>query len=238
MEKIVGGIEYLDTQGVLEAFDNAPKKRFYSNIKPYLTPKTFGGKRKPWYNKRDVLALKEGKPVRKASIPLTGGVQKSWTASIRAMGYNAHTLLDGVETTTLPQDAIEIFQLPADKKFFKKTSSTWVEGKPICTWSTYYPLDLVEDSLDDIKQGVVSDVVEHIKEKHGIVVGLAKERTTARITTFDEHMKFQLLNEEAVLILQRVSYTHDRKVLVFYSDMVLLGSWFAPEHEYDVNVFD
>ena len=36
---------------------------------------------------------------------------------------------------------------------------------------------------------------------------------------------------------RRVSYTRDKKTLVLYSHMTLLGSWFAPEHEYEVNIW-
>jgi DNA-binding GntR family transcriptional regulator len=118
----------------------------------------------------------------------------------------------------------------------KRSRLTLVDRQPICAWSTYYPLHLVEDVIDDMKQGM-GYIVEHIKQKHGMVIGRAKDKYTARITTFEEQALFQLLNSEPVLVLQRVSYTRDRKVLILYSDMVLMGSWFAPEHEYDVDIW-
>jgi hypothetical protein len=237
MPKVVEDIEYLDSQEVMVEFD-APRKRFYSNIRPNLHPYTFDGKKKPWYKKIDVLALKAGKPVRKGSIPLLGGIQQDWTASLRSLGYNAETLLDKTDhAATLPEDAVEAFRLPADQKFFKRTRSTRVNGKPICTWSSYYPLEFVGDIIDKIEQGTISDIVKYIADVHHVVVGRATDKYTARITTFEEHTKFQLLNDEPVLILQRASYTRDKKTLVLYSDMVLLGSWFAPEHEYDVNIW-
>jgi DNA-binding GntR family transcriptional regulator len=86
--------------------------------------------------------------------------------------------------------------------------------------------------------GTASSIVEHIKEKYSIIIGRPRDKYTARVTTFEELNLFQLITDEPVLILQRVSYTRDKKTLVLYSDMFLLGSWFAPEHEYDVHVWD
>jgi hypothetical protein len=237
MPKLVESIEYLDSQEVMVEFD-APRKRFYSNIRPYLHPYTFEGKKKPWYKKSDVIALKMGKPVRKGSIPLLGGIQQDWTASLRSLGYKAETILNETRhDAVLPEEAVEAFNLPADQQFFKRTRETLVNGSPICTWSSYYPLEFVGDIIDQIEQGKINDIVKYIADVHHVIVGRATDKYTARITTFEEHEKFRLLNEEPVLILQRASYTRDKKTLVLYSDMVLLGSWFAPEHEYEVDIW-
>ncbi len=238
MSKIVEDQEYLDTQEVLAELD-ASKKRFYSNVKPYLRTYHFDAKKTPWYRKRDVLALKGGKLARMASISISG-IQRDWTSFLRASGYHAVTIDRTIETGVfLPKDAIEMFKLPADKKFVKRSRMTIVDGVPICAWDTYYPLELVEgDILDEMKHGFEIDVVKRIKEKYGIVVGIAKDKYTARNATFEEQELLQLLSNDPVLILQRVSYTRDRQTLVLYSDMVLLGSWFAPEHEYEVNIWE
>jgi DNA-binding GntR family transcriptional regulator len=108
----------------------------------------------------------------------------------------------------------------------------------ICTWDTYYPLELVSEILEPMKRGVVDHVVEYIKEKHSLVVGRARDIYSARMTTLDEQNLFQLPADEPVLILQRASYTRDKKTLILFSDMVLLGNWFVHEHEYDVPIWD
>jgi hypothetical protein len=236
MPKIVNGEEYLDTTETRKVFD-APKKRFYDNIKPQLHLYRFDGKKTPWYKKREVIALKEGKPLRKATLTLAGGLQRDWTQYLRTLGYNANTETTVIQIVSLPQEAIEAFGLPADKQFVQRERMTLVDRVPICKWSTYYPVEFVGDVLDRMKTGSMEHIVEHIKDTHGVVVGYTRERHTARITTFEEEACFQSLSEEAVLVLQRVAYTADRKVLVFYSDMVLLGSWFAPEYEKFVDVW-
>lgn len=237
MPKIVNGEKYLNTKEVLEEFA-APKKRFYDNIKPQLRVRHFDGKKTPWYAEREVMAIKEGRPLRKASLTLAGGIQRDWTQYLRTLGYNANTETSVIKVVTLPQEAIEAFNLPADKQFVQRERITFVEREPICKWSTYYPVEFVGDVLDRMKTGTMEHIVDHIKDEHGVVVGYTKERHTARITTFEEQTFFQSLNEEAVLILQRVAYTADRKTLVFYSDMVLLGTWFAPEYEKFVDVWN
>ncbi len=235
MSKLVENEEYLDTEEVMEELA-ASKKLFYASIKPSLHAYRFDGKKKPWYRKRDVFALKAGKSVRKASIAITG-MFGSWAAFARSQ-YQAETELRSIEVTTLPEDAVERFQLPADKQFVKRSRLTRVDRTVICTWDTYYPLELVSDILEPMKRGVVDHVVEYIKEKHSLVVGRAKDVYSARMTTLEEQNLFQLLTDEPVLILQRASYTRDKKTLILYSDMVLLGNWFVHEHEYDVPIWE
>lgn len=235
MSKIVENEEYLDTEEVMEELA-ASKKLFYASIKPNLHAHHFEGKKKPWYRKKDVLALKAGKPVRKASIAITG-MFGSWTAFAQSQ-YQAETDLRSIEVTTLPDDTVERFQLPADKQFMKRSRLTRVGRTPICTWDIYYPLELVSDIVEPMKLGVAYHMVEYIKEKHSLVVGHARDIYSARMTTLDEQNLFQLPADEPVLILQRASYTKDKKTLVLFSDMVLLGNWFVHEHEYDVPIWD
>lgn len=236
MSKIVESEEYLNTQESIEEME-ASKKLFYDNVKPYLRVYHFNGKKTPWYKKKEVVAFKLGKPIRKASIPLSG-ILNDWTSYLQSLGYHAETTNLKSAITTLPDDAVSMLHLPAGKEFVKRSRFTHADGIPICTWDTYYPVELVEDIKEDIMSGSTINIVEYIKEKHGIVIGVSKDKYTARITTFEEQALFQLLTDEAVLILQRASYTKDKSTLVLYSDMVLVGSWFAPEHEYPVNIWN
>lgn len=153
MLKIVENEEYMDTQEVLAGL-GASKKRFYSNVKPYLRIYHFDAKKTPWYKKRDVLALKNGKLARMASISISG-IQRDWTTFLRSLGYRAGTVDRTIEVgVSLPEDAVDIFKLPADKKFVKRSRMTIADNVPICAWDTYYPLELVEgDILDEMKSG-------------------------------------------------------------------------------------
>ncbi len=236
MPKIVETEKYLNTEEAMSEL-GASRTRFYHNAKPFLRAYRFEAKRTPWYKERDIRALKTGHPVRKASIPLSG-ILGDWTAYARSLGFQAETELCSVEVVTLPQDVVETFHLPADMQFVKRSRLTRIDGLPICTWSTFYPLHLVDDILDQMKHGLADHIVEHINEKHGVVIGKARDRYTARMTTFDEQALFHTATDEPALILQRVSYTHDKKTLVLYSSMVLLGSWFTVDLEYDVDVWN
>lgn len=234
MTKIVENEEYLDTEEVMGELA-ASKKLFYASIKPNLHPYHFEGKKKPWYRKKDVLALKAGKPIRKAAIAITG-MYGSWAAFAQSE-YQAETDLRSIETATLPDDAVERFRLSADQQFIKRSRLTRVGHTVICTWDTYYPLELVSEILEPMKRGSADHVVEYIKEKHSLTVGRNRDVYSARMTTIDEQNLFQLPTDEPVLILQRASYTRDKGKLILYSDMVLLGSWFVHEHEYDVPIW-
>lgn len=236
MLKTVQNEEYMDTQEVLNVF-GASKKRFYSNIKPRLRVYHFDGTQTPWYKRRQVLALKDGKVVRKADIAISG-INKHWSRFLKSQGYHVDTQMRGVTTSQLPEDAVKFFHLPADQQFVKTSKITYADGAPICTWDTYYPAHLISDELlEQMKNNTADDVPLAIKQQHGLIIANAKDRYMARMTTFDEQALFQLVNDEAVQILQRASWT-SKKELVLFSDMVLLGSWFAPEHEYSVDIWD
>lgn len=236
MPRIEDGEKYLNTTEVRTVFDNASKGRFYNNIQSRLRVYRFGGKKTPWYKESEVLALKEGKPLRQADITISG-IFASWTEHLASLGYSSNTVDTVIEVTTLPEDVCKNFQLPPDKQMVRRERMSFVDRQPICIWSTYYPVDLVGNLLDSMKKGSVH-VVEHIKDIHGITVGVTRDRYTARITTFEEQNQFHLRSEEAVLILQRASYTRDKKRFLFFSDMVLLGDWFVIDHEQDVDIWD
>lgn len=237
MSKIVEGVEYLNTDEVLAEL-GASKKRFYSNVKPQLRVYQFEGKKAPWYKKHEVLALKSGQIERTAPITISG-ILRNWTTHVRALGYQIDTKNREIETVTLPDKVAAAFGIDPERQFAKRSRISFVNRVPICIWTTYYPLELVEgDIYEEMKRDEEADVVRRIKEKHGLSIGWAKDRYSARLATTEEQEVLQLLRDDPVLVLQRVSYTRDKKTLVLYSHMTLLGTWFAPEHEYEVNIWE
>ncbi len=237
MSKIVESEEYLNTDEVMTEL-GASKKRFYSNVKPQLKVYQFGGKKAPWYKKREVLALKSGQLERTAPITISGILQ-DWTTHVRALGYQIDTKNREIKIVQLPDKVTAAFGIASERQFVMRSRISFVNRVPICIWTTYYPLELVKgDILEEMKRDEETDVVKRIKEQHGIVIGWSKDRYTARTAITEEQELLQLLRDDPVLILQRVSYTRDKKTLVLYSHMTLLGSWFAPEHEYEVNIWE
>jgi len=236
MSKIVETEEYLDTQEVLAEL-GASKKRFYSNVKPQLKVYQFGGKKTPWYKKREVLALKSGQIERTAPITISGILQ-DWTTHVRALGYQIDTKNREIKTAQLPDKVTAAFGIASERQFVMRSRISFVNRVPICIWTTYYPLELVKGViLEEMKRDEETDVVRRIKEQHGVSIGWAKDRYSARAATVTEQELLQLLRDDPVLVLQRVCYTRDKKTLVLYSHMTLLGSWFAPEHEYEVTIW-
>jgi DNA-binding GntR family transcriptional regulator len=236
LSKTVEGKMYLNNEEV-QAELGASKKRFYNSIRPQLRVYHFEAKQTPWFLREDVIALKNGKPVRKASISISG-IQRDWTSYLSSLGFHAETIDRTIEVTTLPKSAIEFFHLSPEQQFVKRSRMSLADKAPICTWDTYYPYELIQGEIfEEMKQGHV-DVVKRIQEETGIVVGVAKDKYTARTATLEEQDLLQLVTNDPVLILQRASYTSDKKTLVLYSDMVLLGNWFAPEHEYQVAIWN
>lgn len=234
--KSVDGEEYLNTEEAIKEF-GVSRQSFYDNARPYLQVYRFDAKRTPWYRRHDVRALKSGKPVRRASIAITG-MFADWTEHARSLGYNVQTVERDVEVGPLPRDIAEMFRIPVDQQFVRRGRMTFIDGTPICHWSTYYPAELVDDILDELRHGSAHDIVEHIREKRGIVIGQVNDTYSTRITTFDEQNLFHLLNSEPVLVLQRVALTADQKILVLFSDMTLLGNWFVIKRTEKIHHWD
>jgi hypothetical protein len=227
---------YLDTEETLALF-RASKKLFYTSIQPQLRIYRFDGRRKPWYRRRDVEALKSGQSEREAPIVISG-IFKNWTEHVRSLGFQIDTKSREIVTTHLPDKAAAVFGIDPEREFVKRGRISFVDQVPICIWDTYYPLDLVgADLLASMKRDEETSVVTCLKER-GLIIGWARDRYSARLANFEEQELLRLTRDEPVLILQRASHTRDKKTLILYSHMTLLGSWFAPEHEYKVAVFD
>jgi hypothetical protein len=239
MPRIEAGEVYLNGQEVMALWP-ASKKLFYDNIQPRLQTYHFGGRKKPhYYKESEVLSLRGGKPPVQRNPIIISGIFGDWTTFLRSLGYRADTVNSAIEVVTLPEEVINTFQFPAEKEFAKRSRTTLANNVPICTWSTYYPLEFVQDRiLEEMKQDPTLDVVKQIRETHGITVGWERNRYTARDTTLEEQEHLKLLTNEPVLILQRACFTKDKQTLTHVSHMILLGSWFAIEHDYPVKVWD
>lgn len=234
MVKVVDGITYLNASEAIERI-GASRQSFYSNVKPYLRPYHFG--KKVLFNEAEVMALATGKPLRKATIPITG-MFVDWTEYARSLGLNAQTENRDVTVNYLPNDIATTFHLPTDQLFVKRGRMTSVDGQPICSWDTWYKLDYVADILAQIKTGEARNIPEHMRNVHGVKIGRVKDRYSTRITTLDELNLFRLFADEPVLLLQRISWSKDEQAVVLFSDMVLLGSWFVIEREETINYWD
>jgi UTRA domain len=236
MTRTVNGQDYINTQEVLSEL-GVSKKLFYGKIKRRLKAYYFDGRSTPWYLKQDALALKEGRLPRMASIGISG-IQRDWTTFLRSLGFRAETVNCTIELATLPEELARTFALDAEQPFIKRRRMTFANGAPICVWATYYPLALVgPDMFEKLKRQPGLDIVAYIKEQAGVVIGYGKDKYTARAATQYEQEVLQLVSNDPVLILQRASYTRDKQTLVLVSDMTLLGNWFAPEHEYQVEIW-
>ncbi|HEY7417686.1 MAG TPA: UTRA domain-containing protein [Ktedonobacteraceae bacterium] len=236
MPKRVEGEEFLNTDETMEEL-NASKKLFYHNVRPQLHVYHFEGKRTPWYKKSDVHLLKTGRTVRKADIVLAG-ILGDWTTYLQSLGFRGETINRSAAIAKLPEELIDRFNLPPDEQYVKRARMTLANGAVIALWDTYYPVVLVQDILDSLLNGTARNIVEHIKEKHGLVIGMGEDWTSARLSTMEEHNAFRLVSDEAILSLQRVSYAKDGRTLILASDMALLGSWFTTKHAYDVTIWD
>lgn len=237
MPKIVENEEYLNTEESMAEL-GATRQRFYTNAKPLLKAYHFDARKMSWYRKREVLALKTGNLMRADSIVISG-IFGNWTEHVRSLGYQVDTKNREIEIVTTPADAPATFGIPTGKHFVKRSRITFISGTPICVWASYYPLEFVNGDIhQEMKRNEDLDVVKAIKEQHGVAVGWSKERYMARLATTEEQEILQLLRDDPVLVLQRASRTSDKETLVLYSSMTLLGTWFAPEREYEVHNWD
>lgn len=237
MPKEINGQKFVSTDEAA-ALLRASRQSFYARAKPHLRVYRFDAKRAPWYSEKEVLDLRDGKSARKAKIVLSG-ITSNWTEHLESLGYRAETNLREAVEASLPEDAISLFGLTNERTFLKRGRMSLANGTPICSWDTYYPMELIDDDLlAEIKRGAANDVPTSIKEKHGIAAGHVEEWYSARLATFEEQTLLRLVTDDPVLILQRASYTKDKSKLVFYSHMVLLASWFEIKRDYPISIWD
>lgn len=238
MRKQIQNETYLDTEETMEVLDT-PRKRFYANVRKQLKPYFFEGFKRPWFNEREVMALKEGRTERSTPPITIPGIFPNWTNHVRSLGLQIDTLTRGITIVSLDAEQLPAtFHIEPYRQFAKRSRISFINRQPICLWSSYYPLELVAgEILDEMKRDPETDVVKRIQEVHGLTIAWAKDRYSARAASLEEQEALQLLRDEPIMVLQRVSYASDRKTLVLYSDMSLLGSWFAPEHEYPVAIW-
>lgn len=230
---VIDNITYLDLNETLLELDIS-KPWFYKHAQPQLQVYRFGGKRKPFYKKADVLALKRGTVQGKQAPIVISGLLRDWTSHVRALGFQIDTVNREIAIVATPDNP---FGMAKDRQFVKRSRISFVNQTPICIWTSFYPLEFVQGAiLEAMKQDGELDVVNAIKEKHGAVIAWATDRYRARLASRDEQELLQLHDPEPILQLQRVSFTKEKK-LVLYSDMALLGSWFAPEHSYSVDIW-
>jgi len=201
------------------------------------------------YSRTDLMkavdGIKEGKKIkasrekvainpleRKANIVISGQFG-SWT-EVAERDYGATSEVCSVEIASLPEHVAKLFHISPDERFFKRVRLTRVGATVICSWATYYPLEAINDILEPLMSGSAAHITEHVKQKHQITAVSNRDVYYSRMTTLEELNKFQLPDDEAILVLQRASYGADKSQLILISDMALLGSWFIHEHEYDM----
>lgn len=237
--RIEQGEQYLNGNEVMELWP-ASRNLFYGSIQPRLQAYHFDGKKRPhYYKESEVWALRSGKAATHKELITISGIFGDWTIYLRSLGYQADTINQEIEITTLPEETSDTFHILKNRQFVKRSRKTLANGVPICTWATYYPLELIEGNiLEQMKQEPKLDVIRKIREAHGIAVEWEKDRYTSRNATLEEQENLQLLTNEPVLILQRGCWNGDRQILTHISHMTLLGSWFAIEHDFPVKVWN
>ncbi len=236
MNKIVGTEEYLSAADAAEIL-GVSIARFYTNARKSLRVYRFDAKKVKWYNKNQVLAMKEGKPVRKASIAITG-MFSNWTEHARSLGFAITSEDTDTSTEGLPQDLKESFYVTTNQEYICKTQLSRIDGVPVCSWSSFYPVELVREVAPQILDGSMHNIIEYIADRHGLVIREVSDVYIGRNTTFDEQVKFQLLNDEPVLVLQRMAQTEDHQVVVLYQQMELLSSWFVIRRTENIHHWD
>ncbi len=231
--KVINGEEYLTIEEVMRLWP-ASRNLFYKRIKPRLRSYHFEGKATPhFYKKTEVLALRDGRPEQRDPI-LLSGLLGDWTIFLRSLGYQAETKTTTVEITNLPEEIRRTFRLPLDRQFVRRSRMTLANGIPICSWSSYYPLELVAGEIfAEMQRDPSLDVLKKIRELRAISPTWERDRYLARNASPEEQALMQLITNEPVLVVQRGCWTgKDKQTLTHISHMVLVASWFAVEHEF------
>lgn len=234
MSRIENNEEYCDLQETLALLGGMSKQLFYKNAKPRLRVFNFDARKRPFYKKSDVLALKSGKQVRKPSFVISG-MFNSWTEYAKSFGHVVETVdRESPYVVSASGDVALSMGLPVGKDVVKCVQMNIIDGEPVCLWTTYYRRDLVDDALlDELEGNPRISIRSRIQEKHHLSVARAVDKITARLGTSEEQAILKIVPDEPVFVLERPSYASDDSVMMFQS-MVLIASYFALSYPYVV----
>lgn len=210
------------------------RQLFYVNAKPMLRVYRFDAKKQPFYKKSDVIALKEGLPMRKPPIVISG-LFKDWTTHVRNLGHAVETVDKEVfHVAPAPENVAAFFGIHAGDDVVTRMQMNAIDGEPACLWVSYYPFSLVEGEIfEEVSRNPRSSIIGLLKEKHGVVISHAVDKIGARLPTPIEQEQLKIVSGEPVFTLDRMSYTDEDKV-VLYQSMVLLASVFQLTYPYRV----
>src|SRR5581483_4697291 len=119
MSRIENNEEYLNGNEVMKMWP-ASKNLFYDSIQPRLQAYHFDGKKRPhYYKKSEILALKSGKPTAHREPVTISRIFSNWTVYLRALGYQADTVSQEIETGMLPEEVRVTFRIPPERQFVR-----------------------------------------------------------------------------------------------------------------------
>lgn len=233
MPKNVNGEEYVNLTEA-QSLLGMSKQLWYNNVKPHLPVYRFDGRRKPFYRKRDVLALRDGKKVRKAFV-VAPGSQKLWSDPMKERGCNVATVdYASPKIMAIPEELACISGLAEGTEVVKRMRLNRVDEETLALFITYYPLHLVQgEILERMLRDDQTDAGRMLQDTNNVKIVRAVDVLSTRLATPEEQEALHI-GEEIVSVLHRVSFAGDNSVILV-QEIVMILNCFSFRYEYSAS---
>jgi GntR family transcriptional regulator len=101
----------------------------------------------------------------------------------------------------------------------------------------FYPQELAGEFLEQMKADARMDVVEAIKQRHGVVIHQVREDILARLPSKQEQIWLKISRGTPVLEVDRVCLSREGTVIMA-NRLILVASFFILSREYSVSHWD
>lgn len=160
------------------------------------------------------------------------GLTKDFEQFLVSQGYQAD--IENIippQLETMPAEIAVLFGQPSGIHVIHRMRKQGIPDQPLRIGEIWYPAELAEPFLEDMKNNDRMNVVDAIKEKFGICIAEVKEDIVARIPSKEEIKLLDLARYQPVLEVRRVNST-DQGRPVMFTRAIMVATNFILSREY------
>lgn len=143
------------------------------------------------------------------------------------------TNIDEPSIVPAPLEVANIFNIPIASPVVRRYRRQGATTSPYRLAENFYPPDLVgNEILTQLQQDVHFDVLEAIRNTHGLTLKSIHEDVYARLATTQEEALLNIVRNTPVFEIQRISKGDDDGVAIMFSRIVAVAHYFVLTYDY------
>jgi DNA-binding GntR family transcriptional regulator len=143
------------------------------------------------------------------------------------------TDIDEPSIVPAPLEVASIFNIPNASPVVRRYRRQGTTTTPYRLAENFYPPDLVSNEiLTQLQQDVHFDILEAIKNTHGLTLKSIHEDVYARLATTQEEALLNIVRNTPVFEIQRISKGDDDGIAIMFSRIVAVARYFVLTYNY------